>query len=107
MFQKFCVLTDQCYITKLVEGVLRQIANPFSEKRMELILKQMLEVAEKEQGQGEMQSDGKDEISISYYGEHCSCSKKAKCKSSKCLCFLRDEKCSPECHNGKNNCTNI
>ena len=67
----------------------------------------MLEVAEKEQGQGEMQSDGKDEVSISYYGEHCSCSKTAKCKSSKCLCFLRDEKCSPECHNGKNNCTNI
>ena len=54
----------------------------------------------------ENDSSEKDEVSIAYYGETCSCSKTAKCKSSKCLCYLRDEKCTPECHVGKSSCTN-
>ena len=50
---------------------------------------------------------GIDEVSIAYYGENCSCSKTAKCKSNKCLCFIRDEKCTSECHGGSaTNCTN-
>ena len=72
---------------------------------MEFILKQMIN-DEKNNKVEENFSGEKDEVSISYYGENCSCSKTAKCKSSKCLCFLRDEKCTPECHDGKTNCTN-
>ena len=54
-----------------------------------------------------MPSTEADEVSFMYYGDYCSCSKTAKCKSNKCLCFLRGDKCSDKCHADlKNNCTN-
>ena len=90
----------------MVEGTLRQIANPHSEKRMELILDQLTKSKSEPK---ECHEDlGDDEVSIIYYDDHCSCSKAAKCKSSKCICFIREQKCSIKCHisNAKNNCSN-
>ena len=72
---------------------------------MEFILKQMINDEKNNKVEENFRGE-KDEVSISYYGENCSFSKTAKCKSSKCLCFLRDEKCTPEYHDGKTNCTN-
>ena len=87
-----------------VEGQLRHIANPHNEKRMELLLQNLLEG---ETSMDEEESDENDEVSFTYYGQNCSCSKFAKCKSSKCLCFLRGDKCTEKCHNNvKNNCSN-
>ena len=84
------------------------MANPHCEKRMQMILQQMMnqtsekvEIAEKEQED--------DEVSFVYYGDTCTCSKLAKCRSSKCLCYLRGNKCTPKCHNdsnGSGKCTN-
>ena len=80
--------------------------NPYSEKRMELILKQMMESPMEQEVEAEMEV-GVDEVSIVYYGENCNCSKTAKCKLSKCLCYIRNEKCTAECHSGAaTNCTN-
>ena len=48
-----------------------------------------------------------DEVSFMYYGDACTCSKLSKCKSSKCLCYLRGNKCTPECHDhSSSKCTN-
>ena len=91
-----------------LEGKLRLLANPHSEKRMELILKQ-LEVSDSQASKPECEDaeNGEDEVSFMYYGENCSCSKNSMCKSSKCLCFLRGELCSTKCHvDLKNKCTN-
>ena len=65
---------------------------------MELILKQ-LEATKVEDGSDDEHKD--DEVSFIYYGDSCTCSKNSMCKSSKCLCFLRDEKCTSKCHNDK------
>ena len=88
-----------------MEGQLRQIANPHSKKRMQLILNLLMEGGDTPED--EVESAETDEVSFMYYGDYCSCSKTAKCKSSKCLCFIRGEKCSSKCHAElKNNCAN-
>ena len=79
-----------------VEGKLRQLANPHNEERMKLILRLKTEGRDCED---QVKSNkGEDEVSYVYYGGNCNCSKQSKCRMSKCLCFLRDKKCSPECH---------
>ena len=88
-----------------MEGKLRQIANPHCEKRTELILKQLEE--KDVQKEDTDCADDEDEVSFIYYGENCTCSKNSMCKSKKCLCFLRGEKCKPQCHNDlKTKCSN-
>ena len=88
-----------------MEGKLRQIANPHCEKRTELILKQLEE--NDVQNEDTDFVDDEDEVSFIYYGENCTCSKNSMCKSKKCLCFLRGEKCKPQCHNDlKTKCSN-
>ena len=73
-----------------VEGKLRQLANPHNEEQLKLILRLKTEGRDCE---NQVKSDkGEDEVSYVY------CSKQSKCGTSKCLCFLRDRKCSPECH---------
>ena len=90
-----------------MEGTLRHIANPHSERRMQLILDLLMEWENGTKSEDVGESDENDEVSFIYYGENCSCSKTAQCKSSKCLCFLRREKCSSKCHSEmKNKCTN-
>ena len=93
------------YIKYQVEGTLRKIANPHSEERMALILKQLLEdekCVEEEENNCEV-----DEVTMLYYGDQCNCGKMAKCISSKCICFIRGVKCGSECHSSvKTNCTN-
>ena len=86
---------------------MRQIANPHSEKRTELILKQ-LEESDIKTDDIECDIDEiEDEVSFIYYGENCTCSKNSMCKSSKCLCFLRGDKCAAKCHSDlKTKCTN-
>ena len=71
---------------------------------MELILSQL----EVENNKLEDEDDDEDdEVSFVYYGEHCNCTKNSMCKSKKCLCFLRGEKCSSKCHQDfKTKCTN-
>ena len=81
---------------------------------MQLILDQLLEnvetveiEAEDEVETAEIEAeDGVDEVSFLYYGEHCNCSKQSKCRSKKCLCFLRGDKCSSDCHDLKTKCAN-
>ena len=73
---------------------------------MELILRQ-LEESEYNHEDGSDDEDVDDEVSFIYYGDNCSCSKNSMCKSSKCLCFLRGEKCTDMCHKEtKNKCVN-
>ena len=85
-----------------VEGNIRHIANPHSEIRMQLILKQLTVETPKPE-----EPDDDDEVTIMYYGDKCDCSKMAKCKSSKCICFIRGVKCGQDCHSDqKTNCTN-
>ena len=72
---------------------MRQTANPHSEKRTELILKE-LEESDIKTDDLECDDEVEDEVSFMYYGENCTCSKNSMCKSAKCLCFLRGEKCS-------------
>ena len=81
-----------------LEGKLRQIANPQSDKRREHSLKQ-LESTKAEDGSDDEYKE--DEVSFIYYGDYCTCSKNSMCKGSNCLCFLRDEKCTGKCHNDK------
>ena len=107
---------DMSYLLDLhnlrVEGVLRQIANPHSEKRMELILEQLTATMAKSEtnvenkNEDEDKNENKDEVSFIYYEDHCSCSKAAKCKSNKCICFIRGQLCSKDCHSSKSNCCN-
>ena len=72
-----------------VEGVLRQIANPHSEKRMELIWEKLTATMAKSEtivenkNEDEDENENEDEVSCMYYEDHCSCSKAAKCKSKK------------------------
>ena len=74
---------------------------------MQLILDLLTEGGDVAKSEDVGESDENDAVSFIYYGEGCSCSKTAKCKSSKCLCFLRREKCSSKCHSElRNNCTN-
>ena len=85
---------------------MRQTANPHSEKRTELILKE-LEESDIKTDDLECDDEVEDEVSFMYYGENCTCSKNSMCKSAKCLCFLRGEKCSAKCHSDlKTKCTN-
>ena len=58
------------------------MANPHSEERMKLILKQMLDTAES--AKAEEDDCDTDEVSLLFYGDHCNFGKTAKCKSSKC-----------------------
>ena len=81
------------------------MANPHSEERMKLILKQMLDTV----GSTKTEEDDceTDEVSCLFYGDQRSCGKTAKCKSSKCICFIRGVKCGSECHGSvKTNCAN-
>ena len=72
---------------------------------MELILHQLITGTAKEEEVVEEEMD--DEVSFVYYGDFCTCSKASKCKSSKCLCYLRGNKCSPKCHDSSaSKCTN-
>ena len=77
-----------------VEGKLRHVGNPHSEERMKLILSQLLHSSSEKLDEEECE----DEISHIYYDDRCSCGKNAKCKSSKCICFIRGVKCQPSCH---------
>lgn len=71
---------------------------------MQLILKQLLETRATKI---EEETTEKDEVSFVYYGDQCSCSKTAKCKTSKCICYIRGVKCGPDCHGAlKTSCTN-
>ena len=81
------------------------MANPHSEERMQLILKQLLDTVDSAKTEvGECEPD---EVSVLFYGDHCSCGKTAKCKSSKCICFIRGVKCGSECYGFvKTSCTN-
>ena len=94
-----------------MEGRLRQVANPHSEKRMEILLDQMRntvsEVLEKEVNRDEDDIQ-EDEVSSYFYENSCSCKKLAKCKSSKCICYVRGSLCNIKCHVGekKSSCTN-
>ena len=89
-----------------VEGRLRFLANPHCEKRMEFLYKQKEDSILKEEV---VEEDSNDEVSIFYYGETgCTCSKTAMCKSNKCICFIRDTKCTKYCDNSSTTkCQNI
>lgn len=82
------------------------IANPHCDQRMDLILKQLEEEIVDDEGVQE-ENEEVDEVSFIYYGESCKCSKNSMCKSSKCLCFLRSQKCTVACHEKQNTkCSN-
>ena len=87
-----------------MEGSLRHIANPFSERRNQLIL----DVLQEDTEDVKELDDDIDEVSAVYYGdETCNCSRSARCKSSKCICYLRGNKCTSACHSdSKSACTN-
>ena len=70
------------------------MGNPHSEERMKLILSQLLVGCSEEVGEAECEDD----TSHIYYDDRCSCGKTAKCKSSKCICFIRGVKCQSDCH---------
>ena len=73
---------------------------------MELILRQLEESEYNHEDMAD-DEDVEDEVSFIYYGDNCSCSKNSMCKSAKCLCFLRGEKCTDMCHKEtKNKCVN-
>ena len=73
---------------------------------MELILKQLLESVDEDILENP-ENEESDEVSFYFYGDCCSCTKQAKCRSSKCICFVSGRKCSTECHGGlKSNCAN-
>ena len=67
---------------------------PFIEVICLLTLKQLLETVETPKSE---EPDDDDEVTIMYYGDKCDCSKMAKCKSSKCICFIRGVKCGQDC----------
>lgn len=72
---------------------------------MKLILQQLLDSVDAEVDV-EI-GDDQDEVSFMYYSEHCNCKVNAKCKSSKCICFLRSDKCTEKCHDQmQNKCAN-
>ena len=87
-----------------MEGKLKQVANPHSEERMKLILKQLIDSLGSTIDEVECETD---EVSCLFYGDNCSCGKTAKCRSSKCICFIRGVKCGSSCHSTtKTNCVN-
>ena len=89
-----------------VEGKLRHLANPHCEERMKLILS-LKETASSSDGSSAAEDEKLDEVSFIYYGDHCTCSKLAKCQSTKCLCFIRGVKCGISCHSeGNSKCSN-
>ena len=74
------------------------MANPHSEERMKLILEQM-EVKSGQTNEEDKESDEIDEVSMMYYG--CNCTKNSMCRTNKCICYLRDNKCIESCHGTK------
>ena len=65
---------------------------------MKLILQQLLTKANEEVEKVEKEQED-DEVSFMYYGDAFTCYKMSKCKSSKCVCYLRGNNCNQECHN--------
>ena len=94
-------LNDSDLFTQ-IEGKLRYLANPLSEERMLLIYNQLKD----SNTQDEACDEENDEVSLIYYGEKGNCSKNSTCKSSKCLCFLRNNLCSDLCHISISKCKN-
>ena len=72
---------------------------------MDLILKQLEEEVVSSDHE-DVEEEKEDEVSFFYYGESCNCSKNSMCKSSKCLCFLRSQKCTSACHDKNTKCSN-
>ena len=64
-------------------------------QRSELILNQLQNTGREFEVD---ENEGSDEVSMAYYGRGCECSRNAICKSNKCICFIRGEPCSNECH---------
>lgn len=88
-----------------MEGKLRLIANPHSEKRMNLILQQIVKNVKHVIENDPLDND---EVSFMYYETSCSCNKRAKCKSTKCDCYVNGRNCNDTCHGQTvSNCTNI
>ena len=44
------------------------------------------------------EEEDEDEVSRVYYGSQCNCSENSQCRSKKCICYLRDERCGINCH---------
>ena len=95
-----------------MEVKLRLLANPLSEKRLEVILQERETLVE-EEAPDVVTDDEKnfveeDEVSILFYGKPCSCSKKLSCKTNQCECFVLNTNCGVFCHNGqKPSCKNL
>ena len=95
-------------------GKVRTLANPLSKKRLEVILEEKLEslVKNRNDEKDEDLTADVDDVSILYYesekdDQTCSCTRKAKCQTSKCACFKNNVKCKPFCHPElSSNCTN-
>ena len=73
-----------------------------------MILEQLQRMGMNGETKDELNEDGEDEVSLYFYGNGCNCGKTAKCKSAKCICYVRETKCNVECHadQEKHNCAN-
>ena len=95
-----------------MEGKLRLLANPLSEKRLDAILQERETLVEEEAPDVVTYDENnfleEDEVSILFYKKPCSCSKKSSCKTNQCECFALNNKCGVFCHNGqKPSCKNL
>ena len=90
------------------QGKVRTLSNPLSKKRLEAILEEKLINTDLKISPSEPSSPELDEVSILYYKEDtCNCSRKAKCITNKCSCYLKKFKCQPFCHpEAISNCSN-
>ena len=84
-------------------GKVRTLANPLSKKRLEVILDEKLASLVKISSKEDESFADADDVSALFYEseideETCSCSRKSKCQTSKCICFKKNVKCKPFCH---------
>ena len=81
-----------------IQGLVRTLSNPLSKIRLEVILEEKLSF-NKKLSNNDLMFDEKDEVSVLYYdNDTCNCSRKSKCKTSKCSCLKQNVKCKPFCH---------
>ena len=77
----------------------RTLANQTRNKCLEVILtereKLKIETIKVSNNEEELELD---EVTIQFYGECCSCSRKSTCRTVKCTCFKDNKKCNSLCH---------
>ena len=94
------------------EDKLRNLANPLSEKRMEVIIDEITglfsnlslsvpEVSTDSHAAGVTGKPVEPQETLTAAQQSCSCEPRSKCKSKKCLCVVNRRKCTDLCHSVK------